>query len=555
MTSLGAVLESSWRVTVGFAALTGACFHQTIRPFEVDNYGWGLVLAYLGLVGSLFMSYMISTSFSVTKGILHTWAAGAAFLGGFYGSMLLYRAFFHPLRKFPGPAAARLSNAYHFTIAARTNMQYHLHLQKLHQRYGDFVRTGPRELSVIRESAINLLYSSSSVCKKATWYDQNSGDPDAVSVQSVRDKEKHRLRRRAWDRGLGFRALGTYKTRLKAKVDLLLSRIGTGKPVDMTEYGMFYSFDVMGDIGFSKDFQMLLTGEEHPAVAGLHEALDIAGLFTTIPWLMNMLRVVPGATGKFDKFARWCREELNLKRRSLDSAISADKDYEPHDVMSWLIKAQRDHTGAPTEAAMQEDSRILVMAGSDTVASAFTNALYYLAKNPRVYEIIQHLMETEFPGGYEEWTYDRAKAVPYLDYIIHETLRLRPPTPIGFLRQTPPEGLQIDEVFVPGDTVISVPTWAVQRDPRYFEKADEFVPERWEKLSPDKSAYISFQRGPYACVGKQLAMMQLRILISCIALRYHIVFAPGEDGVAFATGEKEKMTLWVPPLHIVFTPK
>ncbi|KAF2134736.1 cytochrome P450 [Dothidotthia symphoricarpi CBS 119687] len=556
MSYLSAALDSSWQSTAGFSALLGLLLHQTIRHLEIDNRGWELVFTYLGVLASLFVNYVTFSSLGVTSALLRTWLAGSAFLLGLYSSMLVYRAFFHQLRRFPGPFAARLSNAYHMIIIKRTNMRYHRHVQKLHACYGDFVRTGPREISVIRASAINLVYGPMSTCEKATWYDQNSGDADKVGIENIRSKEKHRLRRRAWDKGLGFRALSVYESRVKAKVDLLLARIGTMEPLNITQQSVFYSFDVMGDIAFSEDFKMLHTGEEHPAIASLHEAMSIAGLVTTLPWLMNMLRVVPGATGKFERFAGWCYEQLRLKRESLAAERAANSKQEPRDVMTWLIKAmdEGDRSAPPTESAIQEDVRTLISAGSDTVAITFTNTLYFLVKYPAVYQKLQRLMAAEFPSGYGAWTYEKAKSIPYVDYIIHETLRLRPAVPMGFLRQTPPQGLQVDEVFIPGDTIINVPTYTIHRDERYFEEATEFVPERWETLSPDTAAYLAFQRGPFMCSGRNLAIMQLRMLISCLALRYSIAFAPGEDGVAFADGEKETLTMWIPPLQMVFTP-
>jgi hypothetical protein len=97
-------------------------------------------------------------------------------------------------------------------VMKKTGMRYHRHLQELHAQYGDFVRTGPREISIIRPSAINLIYGPTSTCEKATWYDQNSGNADKVGIENVRSKEKHRIRRRAWDKGLGFRGTLTHCT-------------------------------------------------------------------------------------------------------------------------------------------------------------------------------------------------------------------------------------------------------------------------------------------------------------------------------------------------------
>ena len=93
--------------------------------------------------------------------------------------------------------------------------------------------------------------------------------------------------------------------------------------------------------------------------------MQLAGLVTTLPWLMNMLRVIPGATGKFERFAGWCYDMLNLKRESIALQRSTEESWEPRDVMSWLIKAQdeSDRSAPPTEAAIQEDARTLISAG------------------------------------------------------------------------------------------------------------------------------------------------------------------------------------------------
>ena len=82
-----------------------------------------------------------------------------------------------------------------------------------------------------------------------------------------------------------------------------------------------------------------------------------------------------------------------------------------------------------------------------------------------------------------------------MDNIINETLRLKPPVPGGLPRVTPPQGLQIDEVYIPGDTVVGVPTYTLQRDPRYFEQPLEFIPERWEGVNVEKSPFLPFSKG------------------------------------------------------------
>jgi hypothetical protein len=59
---------------------------------------------------------------------------------GVYGSMIIYRLFFHPLRHFPGPVLARVSKFWH--VFRLSGLQNQLLLEDLHQKYGDIVRVG-----------------------------------------------------------------------------------------------------------------------------------------------------------------------------------------------------------------------------------------------------------------------------------------------------------------------------------------------------------------------------------------------------------------------------
>lgn len=113
--------------------------------------------------------------------------------------------------------------------------------------------------------------------------------------------------------------------------------------------------------------------------------------------------------------------------------------------------------------------------------------------------------------------------------------------------------MQIDGILIPGDTVVSVPTYTIQRDPRYWKDSVEFRPERWENLSTEKAPWIPFTRGSFSCPGKNLAFMELRIVLSRIALMFDITFAPGVEVDRFDKEAKDTFTLTVPTLYLVFT--
>jgi hypothetical protein len=127
---------------VAFAFISlGITFHLCIRTVEIDYRLWRLLGLYLVSWFSLAVAY--NSIFCL--GLLHAVGiasfAGVCFHVGLALSITVYRLLFHRLRSFPGPLGAKLSRFYAVKLASK-NLQYHLELQGLHRKYGDFVRTG-----------------------------------------------------------------------------------------------------------------------------------------------------------------------------------------------------------------------------------------------------------------------------------------------------------------------------------------------------------------------------------------------------------------------------
>ncbi|PHH78380.1 hypothetical protein CDD82_3073 [Ophiocordyceps australis] len=145
-----------------------------------------------------------------------------------------------------------------------------------------------------------------------------------------------------------------------------------------------------------------------------------------------------------------------------------------------------------------------------------------------------------------------------LNGIIWETLRLYPPVPCFPQRQTPAKGAMVAGKFVAGGTVIQIPQYVLGRDENLFPRATEFIPERWfssPHLIKDKTAFMPFAGGPYNCAGQQLAMVNLRVTISQIIMRYEMIFAPDRDDpiAEFEQGLSEYFILQPSPLYLRFS--
>ncbi|KKY28931.1 putative cytochrome p450 [Diplodia seriata] len=353
-------------------------------------------------------------------------------------------------------------------------------------------------------------------------------------------------------------ALNSYEPRVQSKVSTLLEKL-TGfdeKPVNVTEWISYFSFDIMGDVIYSKEYNMLRAGNGKIQASGiettlskLHDGMKMLGLVGTTPWILRMLSQA-GVSGDYGVMQEWCRAAMREKQAAWQTGTT------PTDTASYLLKDFLDDRASTqqNQKSILQDSILLIIAGSDTTTSAAVNALYYLTRHPSVYAKLQSLADAAFPAGPASVTHDKAREITLLDDIANETMRLKPPACEGLVRETPPEGLTVDGVFIPGGTIVSVPTWAVQRDGRYWEEPNEWKPERWEGVNPNEEglAFLPFSKGIFSCPGKTLAYMELRLLLTRIALTFDIEFAPGEDGVKFDTHPMDTFTLLNEPLKLVF---
>ena len=93
---------------------------------------------------------------------------------------------------------------------------------------------------------------------------------------------------------------------------------------------------------------------------------------------------------------------------------------------------------------------VLLMAGSETTASFLCGATYYILSLPLVYERLREELQSRFKAE-KDITLISLHALPYLDRVIKESLRVYPPTPSTIPRRTRLEGDIITGYFVPGD--------------------------------------------------------------------------------------------------------
>lgn len=121
--------------------LAGVAVHLALRPIEIDSYALRLIIIYPLIWAAVFFELHLNRGLDIADSFTKTLVIAGSFNTGLFGSILIYRGRFHRLHRFPGPFLAKLSRLYALRDAALTNKS-HIALQRLHEKYGDFVRVG-----------------------------------------------------------------------------------------------------------------------------------------------------------------------------------------------------------------------------------------------------------------------------------------------------------------------------------------------------------------------------------------------------------------------------
>ncbi|KAH7311409.1 putative cytochrome P450 [Stachybotrys elegans] len=500
-------------------------------------------LAFCGFAAALTRFYGVT----LPSALLTTSSISGYMLLGTLSSTLAYRLLFHPLRRFPGPFGAQITSLW-FSNHVYRNADAHKKSLELYKKYGTFVRVGSNDLMIVHPLAVPVVHGLQSKCRKASWYDE---DWPRASIHTSRDHQFHHSRRRVWSQAFSDKALRGYENRIVSYNRALIDRLYEygGQPVNAAKWFNYYSFDVMGDLAFGRDFDMLSSGQQHWAVGLLEEAMSIQGL--KLPtWIFRMLVAVPGLTEKYWRFIHYCDEQLDLK-------IKGEKESENPDLMSTLLEDVGSQPSKQDMLTLRSDSRTIIVAGSDTTAATLSHIFWQLASHP---EHIDLLRKELAPLASEDGTFEHQKIqhADHLNAIINETLRLNPVPPTAIVRKTPPEGIFVDGTFIPGNMHVWTPQYVIGRSEIAYERPYEFIPERWYSkpgMIKEKAGYAPFSTGPYGCIGRPLALMQLRLVIADCITKFDIGYPKGHDGSGFIDNVKDRFTWGLAELILCFRPR
>ncbi|GMT05634.1 hypothetical protein PENTCL1PPCAC_27808, partial [Pristionchus entomophagus] len=161
--------------------------------------------------------------------------------------------------------------------------------------------------------------------------------------------------------------------------------------------------------------------------------------------------------------------------------------------------------------------------GHDTTSSGMGWALWCLATNQEVQEAACQEVSATFGGSDRSITVEDLKAMPYLEKVIKETLRIFPAVPQ--VQRKVEHDFKIGEYIVPAGTDLMLPPLLVHHNAKVYPDHWKFDPERF---NPDKIHgrhaydYVPFSAGVRNCIGQRFALYEEKLVITWILRRFSI---------------------------------
>jgi cytochrome P450 len=296
--------------------------------------------------------------------------------------------------------------------------------------------------------------------------------------------------------------------------------------VDMTQWLKYFTTDFMGDMAFGGGFEIMKAGRDIDGLWTLLESgIRISGALSNVPYIFPIFTAIIGKRSALVRVRAFCRERALGRLR-----MGANR----KDLFYYLSGEELPETERPSPAEVAKDGLLAIIAGSDTTSSVLTAALYYLLRNPVAYEHLQAEVDGAFPSGEEPLDATELGQMEWLNGCINEVLRLQPPVPSGSQRTVGKgRGAKVlGNLFIPEETQLSLHTYSIHRDPRNFHTPEAFLPERWFSSGApagehNTAAFFPFSYGPTICAGKNLALVEMRMLLCWVLRRFQFSKAHG----------------------------
>ncbi|TVU46510.1 hypothetical protein EJB05_06051, partial [Eragrostis curvula] len=299
-------------------------------------------------------------------------------------------------------------------------------------------------------------------------------------------------------------------------------------------------------------------------LAGGFSLPDLFPSSRLVRWLSGAVRDMTRSRDRVQRIVGGIIRERREKRRSASSAVGegavAGGGEEDEDLLDVLQRLQEeDSLPFPlTEEIIGTVVSDMFGAATDTTATTLEWAMAELIRNPQA--MAKAKLEARHKLGREEGDHDGD--LRYIQMVIKETLRLHPAAPL-ILRSNLQEDCRVMGYDIPKGSTVMVNILSLARDPRYWDDAEEFIPERFESSEKDWThlEFVPFGAGRRQCPGALFATTTIELTLANLLCHFDWTLPGGADpkkldmGEAFGITVRRRSSLCllpalrVPPTH------
>lgn len=305
-----------------------------------------------------------------------------------------------------------------------------------------------------------------------------------------------------------------------------------GLPVDLSDDALLIALDVI---------TTALTGADlTDALAQLQGSIRVAVDY--VSQRRHLVRVPAFLPSSRNLAFRRALAELDAFVASITADARAGS-YPGSLIARWLELVD---DGAMSAVQLRDEIVTLILAGHETSARSLAWTLYLLARHPDARDRLERELDERFADGPPTAAALRERS--YLAQVVHESLRLYPPN-WAFPREVAADD-EIDGVRLLAGSAVMICPYYSHRHPDYWDRPDDFVPERFERgvasASRIKGAYYPFGVGPRTCTGNHFALLELQLALASLLRQFQAELVPGAlITPEFAVALRPRGGLWM----------
>jgi len=309
--------------------------------------------------------------------------------------------------------------------------------------------------------------------------------------------------------------------------DSLVKDEKNGAVLTAKDYICNMTLDAIGEISFGYNFNSQ-ENKNNPAAEVL-KALCNGVLDTKSRFILSIfpfMWYMPfGPVQSLKKYSRMFNDVINkvILTRTKKIADGTLTETEKNDLLNAMI-LERDRGNFPDQL-IRDSAFTFLFAGHETTATSLPGVLLYLSKYPDLQRKVRDEIN-ECIYDVNSIKLEDLEKLTYTDAFIKESLRLFGPIPLN--GRVSKVAYKFGDITIPKGSDLTSPNVFIHEGEEDFEKGKEFIPDRFLASSNLKHGTpFTFGYGPYSCIGKHFALLEMKVTILHILKNFQISMDPG----------------------------